>query len=400
MPESSERIPPVFSTFLIQFFVGLFLVVGLLNRQHELTILCLILVSLLGVTRLWSRLSLARITCRCTVDKERVFPGERFNLDVTAQNAKFLPVWLELKIPLSGALISSDTSKRLSLDCQLLWYQRAELAYPLSARRRGYFKIGPPDIKAGDPFGFCVQKKRTETPLYLIVYPRLIQLKPFFWPRREFFGIPAGRSPVQDPVYILGTRDYQNGSPARHIHWKASAHHFRLQEKVFEPSMQDKVFLAIDVERFAAQEARAEFEQTLEVVASLAVDLNRRGYAVGLAANGAIAGGGRTVLPVEGHQYQVTALLELLARLQIKGDRDLTQILARDMVLPWDVSCICFAYEKGEGVSKAAAFLKTRHIPFALVVCRETPLADQDERSFFGAVHLLEDLYLQEEARL
>ncbi|MBW1691959.1 MAG: DUF58 domain-containing protein, partial [Deltaproteobacteria bacterium] len=49
---------------------------------------------------------------------------------------------------------------------------------------------------------------------------------------------------------MLGTRDYQNWRPARHIHWKASASHNRLQEKVFEPSEQEKVLLAVEVSQF------------------------------------------------------------------------------------------------------------------------------------------------------
>ncbi len=76
---------------------------------------------------------------------------------------------------------------------------------------------------------------------------------------RELFGVPGVKSPVKDPVYILGTRDYQPSGPSRHIHWKASARHLKLQEKVFEPSEQEKVLLALEVGSFQKSLANEAF---------------------------------------------------------------------------------------------------------------------------------------------
>ena len=83
-------------------------------------------------------------------------------------------------------------------------------------------------------------------------------LGPLSLPRRDFFGVPGGESPVDDPVYILGTTDYQNGRPAKYIHWKASARHHRLQEKVFESTEQEKILLVVDVDQFVKAEAEDE----------------------------------------------------------------------------------------------------------------------------------------------
>ena len=78
-----------------------------------------------------------------------------------------------------------------------------------------------------------------------------MHLAPFNLPKRDFFGVPGGESPVNDPVYILGTSDYHYGRPSKYIHWKASARYQRLQEKVFDSSEQEKVLFLIDVGEFA-----------------------------------------------------------------------------------------------------------------------------------------------------
>ena len=108
---------------------------------------------------------------------------------------------------------------------------------------------------------------------------------------RDLFGVPGAKSPVKDPVYILGTRDYRPSGPSRHIHWKASARHLRLQENVFEPSQQEKVMLALEVRSFGKSTEKEAFEHTLEVIASLAVQLQDTGCAVGLVTNGVLTGG-------------------------------------------------------------------------------------------------------------
>ena len=50
----------------------------------------------------------------------------------------------------------------------------------------------------------------TAAAIDVIVYPRLVPLTPVRLPRRELFGIPGAKSPIEDPVYVYGTRRYQN----------------------------------------------------------------------------------------------------------------------------------------------------------------------------------------------
>jgi uncharacterized protein (DUF58 family) len=395
MEALESRLPSIFIVPLIQFIVGVFLFIALLHGRRDLTILTLLVLGITIGARLWSRLSLSGIRCSSMVDKHKLFPGESLALQVSAENAKFLPVWLRISLPVEGTLDHSSGETSFTGECGLLWYQQARFHWGLLARRRGVYRVGPPRMKVGDSFGFFPREKRTEGDLHVIVYPRLVPLKPFSLPRRDFFGVPGAKSPVQDPIYILGTRDYQHWRPARHIHWKASARHNRLQEKVFEPSEQEKVLLAVEVSQFERDNASESFERSLEVVGSLAVQFHQRGYALGLVTNGLVEGG-PSILPMGRGPQQLPSILEILARLKMKGKGNLADTLYRALELPWGVSCVHFSYEQDEATLDAAHYFSHRRIPMIFVVCRYGAALEGDAHALGGKLHCMDEIRVEE----
>jgi len=228
------------------------------------------------------------------------------------------------------------------------------------------------------------------------VYPRLVPLKPLSLPRRDLFGVPGAKSPVQDPIYILGTRDYQHWQPARYIHWKASARHNRLQEKVFEPSEQEKVLLVVEVDQFGQHNAEEDFERTLEAVASLALRLDQRGFAVGLVTNGAAVGGGPTILPIARNPQQLPAILEVLARLRMAASGDLADTLHRGLELSWGVSCVHFSYDQDAITLATEGYFSRRKIPVVFVVCRPRSISGEDDQRVPGRMYNLDDIRVGE----
>ena len=368
--EGQERVPSLFVIPLIQFFIGALLFVALLCGQRDLTILCLLVLVLVNGARLWTWRSLSRITCRLRADKQKVFPGETLTVKVSAENAKFLPVWLQVRVPLDGFMRSLPNMRTLVKESGLLWYQRVHFEWELTAERRGVYHIGPLHIRAGDLFSFFSKHRRIEEFHQILVYPRVVPLKPISLPRRDFFGIPGARSPIQDPIYTLGTRDYQHGQPSKYIHWKASAHRDRLQEKIFESTHQEKILLVVNVDRFARHEAEQDFERTLEIVASLAVQLDQRGHTVGLVANGILKGGGPAIVPAARNHQQLPAILEVLARLQMSPNRELKDLLRHRLALAWGISCVYFSLEEDETVLAAREYFTWRKTPAVFFVCR------------------------------
>jgi uncharacterized protein (DUF58 family) len=178
---------------------------------------------------------------------------------------------------------------------------------------------------------------------------------------------------VEDPVYIYGTRDYQPGSPARRIHWKASARHHRLQEKLLEPAEQEKVLILLEVGQFEERRAAETFERIIETAASYAVWLDQRGNAVGFATNGAIAGGGSLIIPIARSPIQLSLILETLARVKMASRGHLTEILSQGFQMPWGVSCLTFAYEQCEETTAIEAAMRNRKVPTVFVHARMRP---------------------------
>jgi uncharacterized protein (DUF58 family) len=401
MENSENRVASLFIVPPVEFLVGIVLFSALLFRQRDLAIIAFVVLGMGQGARLWSRFSLAGIKCDCRVDKEKVFPDETLTFNVSVQNAKFLPVWLKVAVPLEEALrLSSQEkpAKSVSEETGLLWYQAAGFEHRLTALRRGVYHIGPPRIVAGDLLGFFPREKKQTGKLDVIVYPRLVPLKHMSFRRNDLFGVPGKKSPVQDPVYILGTRDYQHRQPARFIHWKASARYNRLQEKVFEPSKQEKILLFVDVGRFEEKGALLLFEQMIEAVASLAVRFHQAKCSVGFITNGVVHHG-PSLLRVGRDSTTPSSILNILARLGIEQARNFAEMLDNGSMLPWGISCVYFSYRQPDALSGAERYFQNGKIPVTYVFC--SPGADVDKnRKYKGRkVYRLEDIRALEAAQ-
>lgn len=392
MAADELRLPTLLVIHLVQILVVLFLFMALLNGQRDLTVLGIVVLTVLAGTQIWSRLSPAKIHHETMLDKQRGFPGETFIFSSRVQNAKILPVLAQLSISFSKDFQSADNPAALKKRCSLLGYQEANFRWHLNALRRGVYRLGPAELRVGDLFGFYTRKPGTDAPIDVIVYPRLIPLKPIRLPRRDFFGIPGSESPIEDPVYVYGTREYQSGRPARYIHWKASARFSRLQEKICEPAAQEKILLIVEVDHFFKHRAHADFEKILEVAASAAVQFDRAGFGVGLVTNGELKAGGSSVWPIGRGTRQIPKILETLARLQMTPSADLGDILRRGLKLPWGTTAISLSYDSGEPCQEIMAFFNHRRAPIVSVVCRVNPPPGGDSRLQPVDVLTLEDI--------
>ena len=369
-PVSAYSIP------LILAFVAAMLCAALLNGQADLTLLSVLVLTIFAGAYLCSRIGFSGLAFSAQTDRQRLFPGETLVLTLGVENRKFFPVWLQARVWLGTARPAFSAAADLAGSCGLLWHQSASFSWQITALRRGCHRLGPPVIEAADIFGFY-PRQRQQAPLDIIVYPRLVPLKPLPLSKRALFGMAGTRSPVQDPVYILGTRDYRFGRPARYIHWKASARHNRLQEKIFDPSEHQKVLLALDLKGFATRSDAQALEETLEIVASLAVELDRQKCVFGFISNAQIEGEHSPWLPLAGHRRQLPDLLELLARVKMAARSDLNAMLLDSRPLPWGTSAVVFSLAADQTALAVESYFDARRIPTLLVV---STLAQQDSQ--------------------
>jgi hypothetical protein len=153
--------------------------------------------------------------------------------------------------------------------------------------------------------------------------------------------------------------------------------------------------LAVEVSQFQKANASERFERTLEVVGSLAVQSYQSGYALGLVTNGVVEGG-PPFLAVGRSPQKLPAILEILARLKMRTNGSIADIMHRVPELHWGVGCVYFAYERDEGTRATAQYFSHRRIPMIFVVCAFRSKWEGDGHTLRGKTYCLDEIRMEE----
>jgi uncharacterized protein (DUF58 family) len=307
------------------------LVLAAWNGQAPIVVLTSLLFSSAGLAKLWSHLSLARISCRRQLSERRVFPGEKINVKLQVANRKPLPLpWIQVDDEIPQALGGASTlsgerpgSVLIRRSAAMLWYSSVKWKYELPCLKRGYYPLGPTVISSGDIFGLYSRSLKTALEDHVIVYPKILPVGHLPIPSQQPLGESRTEYRVfQDSTRPIGVRDYQHGDSLRHVHWKASARLQSLQVKIFEPTTTFKVALFLSVDSFMANGAikEEEFELGISVAASLAYHVLEQGSPAGLFVNTRRVDSGQAVsLAPSGSRDQLTSILEALAKVTVSS---------------------------------------------------------------------------------
>ncbi|NLM94154.1 MAG: hypothetical protein GX165_01130, partial [Firmicutes bacterium] len=96
----SSGLPSIFIDGFTQLLVGLFLFIALLKGQARLSLLFMLILIMVTGAKIWCRYSLRSIQGSLSMDRRRLFPGEKLTLTAQVENRKALPVWTKVRIPL------------------------------------------------------------------------------------------------------------------------------------------------------------------------------------------------------------------------------------------------------------------------------------------------------------
>jgi uncharacterized protein (DUF58 family) len=361
----------VYTTSLIQLMVAGAVLLALAHQVPGLAALGLAVMAIHVLSRLWSKLASSRTSARVRLDRSRAFPGDPVRLTLTVENQSRLPIWVQ-------AAVGRDAQHPLELgpaetiNTVLAGRSAAEMDWSLAPNRRGVYRVGPDRMIGGDLLGWFPKGLAGARPAELVVYPHLPPAVRIEAARLEYYGAAGARSPVVDPVYIMGARDWTPNRPARHIHWRASARLDRWQEKVFDPSAQVKALMMLDVSGFDRAGGQEDFERILSLLASLAVEYARRGYRSGLLANGGLAGD-PSGLAADGSIRPVGLILELLARQTPVASRTLADLMVDRSGLAHRAAVI-LAFRQWDDTAEAnAAALGPRNRSAVLIAARPGP---------------------------
>ncbi len=221
------------------------LLVALLARQGVLVLAAALLLCAVGVSYLWGRHALDRVSYRRAFAQRRVRWGEDVAIEIVIENGKFLPLpWLRVEdeapvlLRWSTPLGATFTRERGLLRHLLavLWYQRVRRRYTLRGTARGEHVFGPVELRAGDIFGLSVVSRVLPARDTLVVYPKVVPLTALGLPAVQPFGDLTSRQRLyEDPTRTIGIRDYAVGDSSRHMHWKATARAGAPRVRIFEP---------------------------------------------------------------------------------------------------------------------------------------------------------------------
>lgn len=321
--------PAIFHWTILVVLLGLFVLAAFKQMVPLLAGTALLLV-LPVMAWFWSRYALRNLALKVSTSHGRAFPGE--NIEVTLELVnKGLPLpWLEVEMELPYRLATGKRSPSPYTRERLRWTtaispgQVITWKQTLEARARGDYLLGPLRLRSGDMFGLLPKEMVLPEFESLLVYPRILAPGKLNLPMKALLGEKVGpRSFYQDTSRVAGARDYQNDDPFKHVHWKASAAHGKLQTRLYESSTSLSLLLILDVTSFPEEDE--EFEQAVSTAASLAYEADRLGFAVGLMANSAP----EVQIPIRTGRTQVLKILEALARITAKPGLSLNQQLDR-----------------------------------------------------------------------
>ncbi|MCL6429742.1 MAG: DUF58 domain-containing protein [Anaerolineae bacterium] len=308
---------------------------------------------------------------------ERVFWGERPVVRLELWNRGYLPVlWLRVHDSLPIELSSPNFYHRV---LSLLPRERMLLSYQLDCRRRGYYRLGPLSLEAGDLLGTTRISLSHDDAATMVVYPRIIPLAGLGLPSRTPYGSMRSKQRIfEDPSRVLGVRDYVPGDSLRHVAWKTSAILGRLQVKRYQPAIALDTTILLNLDRADYSHMRVYVASELAIVlaASLANWLVEHRQAVGLCTNGrdplAEAGQVSTLLQPRKGRGALMRILDLLARIQLTEGQDFAALLRRQAgQLPWGSTLAIVTGRVGDGLFPALAGL--RRAGFSVVLYSVDP---------------------------
>jgi uncharacterized protein (DUF58 family) len=267
--------------FLIFFLV----VVALLVQVDFIVYVAYVLIGVYAMSRWVVPRSLARIDVARHFHS-RAFLGETVEVEVGLVNRSRLPIlWLQLLESIPPELRAGRTLNQV---VRLGPRASRKLRYQVRAMKRGYYRLGPMTITAGDLFGFR-ESQIGLRPDFLTVYPRIVPLGDRSLPSRLPFGTLASKQRLfEDPARPHGVRDYRLGDSLRLVNWKVSAHSDALLVRTHQPaiSLETAILLNLDRNDYSPRFRLDGPEWAIVVAASLASHLVAQRQAVGLITNG------------------------------------------------------------------------------------------------------------------
>ncbi len=284
-----QEVPPVTSLYTL-FPVRVFAAVGvvlLLARGLYLPASFLMAMLLIFLScRLWADYGLRRLFLSREAHPLRLFPGDEASFSIRIRNDKRLPVALDLwqSFPKGLAVTPIGNKTKDPSGRRVVFlgkYGEDLVTCRVRGMARGCYEIPPGRMNSKDLLGLFHREKPFGGVTEILVYPALLDMDDRELAQHYLMGdIRSDRPFMPDPTWVSSLRDYTPDTPARRIHWKASARHGKLLAKVLEHTADLRLCITLDGDSF--ETPRPSMEKALSLAATLAVWADRRKVSFGL----------------------------------------------------------------------------------------------------------------------
>ncbi len=152
----------------------------------------------------------------------------------------------------------------------VLPWQRVKRTYKIQGQKRGLHRITQSLLELGDFVGFSSEERRVTINQSLVILPKQVRLAESLVPLGPLGGeITVKRWIIDDPLMIIGIRDYTGNEPQRFIHWPSSAKFGSLMVKKLDFTSDNSVLVILNVEASRSRWQPIE-EELIDAAVSLA----------------------------------------------------------------------------------------------------------------------------------
>ncbi|AKL95984.1 hypothetical protein CACET_c25390 [Clostridium aceticum] len=293
----------LFEPYLMWILVVL-LLIAIGYRFIPLVIVSTFLLLLSSIITIWKKMSLMHIKPTLQLSKTRLFVDEEFLIHASIYNDKWLPlIWLEWSFPKDEGIRLGDKEDDTHTIrfLWLLWFQQVKCTLKGRGLKRGVYNIGEVILRSGDGFRFAETEELFSLDNRLYVYPKRVAVHVPNFSASIQWGVKGKQGGfIEDPLLVMGIREYQAGDELRRLNWRASSRTGKLQANVYQPVVMEQLMMYIDVQGFVINESayenptelktyvsnkREAFEEFLSIIASIAVKYREQGISIGFVSN-------------------------------------------------------------------------------------------------------------------
>jgi uncharacterized protein (DUF58 family) len=189
-----------------------------------------------------------------------------------------------------------------------------DITSPINTRRRGVFELGPLDIRKVDPFSLAIGSWRDQNsaarPQRVTIHPKVYDLSGPQGESRVVENESIVRRAATDPMSgFVSMREYVPGDDPRLIHWPTTARTGSLMIREHVEVRRPEFTVVVDTG--SAISTDDDFEEIVDVAASLSIHALRTGLDVVVRSTDRLHPGVRSTLHTEG---QVLDLLTKVSR--------------------------------------------------------------------------------------